>query len=51
MTRAELLDGLYMLRFFNDRAGRLLWFYKTTEIQDKDIKRAEEVKAFLESEE
>ena len=43
MTKAEILDGLYMLRFFNDRAGRLLWFDKETEIQDKDIKRAEKI--------
>lgn len=43
MTKAEILDGLYMLRFFNDRAGRLLWFDKTTELQDKDIKRAEKI--------
>jgi hypothetical protein len=43
MTKAEILDGLYMLRFFNDRAGRLLWFDKTMELQDKDIKKAEKI--------
>lgn len=43
MTKAEILDGLYMLRFFNDRAGRMLWVDKPTEIQDKDIKRAEKI--------
>lgn len=46
MTREErsnLIDKLKQLRFFNQRAGRELWSDKSHEIQDKDIKNADEI--------
>lgn len=41
--RSKLLDKLEQLRFFNQRAGRELWGDKPREIQDKDIKNADEI--------
>ena len=39
----EIIDGLEMLEFFNQRAGRELWMDKPKDIQEKDIKRAQEI--------
>lgn len=41
MTRAELIDKLEMLRFFNQRAGRQLWADKDKTTQDVDIQNAD----------
>lgn len=43
MNREEIIDGLEMLKFFNQRAGRELWNDKPKEVQDKDIAKAEEI--------
>lgn len=43
MTRTDVLDGLRMLRFFNQRAGRELWFDKTEPAQEEDIEHTEKV--------
>ena len=43
MSREEIIDGLEMLKFFNQRAGRELWNDKSKEVQDKDIAKAEEI--------
>ena len=43
MNKQEIIDGLEMLLFFNQRAGRELWNDKLKEIQDKDIAKAEEI--------
>lgn len=37
----KLIDGLAMLRFFNQRAGRELWQSKPKEVQDKDVENAD----------
>lgn len=42
-TMDKLIDGLAMLRFFNQRAGRELWQSKPKEVQDYDISTAEEI--------
>ena len=34
---AEALDLLDKFSFFNQRAGRELWFYKAKEVQEQDI--------------
>lgn len=39
----NLIDGLAMLRFFNQRAGRELWQNKPTEVQNHDIFTADEI--------
>lgn len=39
----NLIDGLAMLRFFNQRAGRELWQNKPTEVQNYDIFTADEI--------
>lgn len=39
----KLIDGLAMLRFFNQRAGRELWQNKPKEVQDYDISTADEI--------
>lgn len=39
----KLIDGLAMLRFFNQRAGRELWQNKPTEVQNHDIFTADEI--------
>ena len=43
MNKEEIIDGLEMLKFFNQRAGRELWNDKPKEVQDKDIAKAEEI--------
>ena len=43
MSREDIIDGLEMLKFFNQRAGRELWNDKQKEVQDKDIAKAEEI--------
>ena len=43
MSKEELIDGLEMLKFFNQRAGRELWQSKPKNIQDEDIERAEKI--------
>ena len=43
MNKQEIIDGLEMLSFFNQRAGRELWNDKSKEIQDEDIAKAEEI--------
>lgn len=39
----KTIDGLEMLLFFNQRAGRELWGDKPKEMQDKDIENAEKI--------
>ena len=39
----KLIDGLAMLRFFNQRAGRELWQNKPKEVQNYDIFTADEI--------
>lgn len=39
----KLIDGLAMLRFFNQRAGRELWQTKPKEVQNYDIFTADEI--------
>ena len=39
----EIIDGLEMLEFFNQRAGRELWMDKPKDIQEADMKRAQEI--------
>ena len=39
----KLIDGLAMLRFFNQRAGREVWQNKPKEVQDYDISTADEI--------
>ena len=43
MPPEKLIDKREMLRFFNERAGRELWQEKDKEIQDADIKNADEI--------
>ena len=43
MNREEIIDGLEMLKFFNQRAGRELWNEKKKEVQDQDIEKADEI--------
>jgi len=43
MNKQETIDGLEMLLFFNQRAGRELWQEKSKDVQDKDIAKAEEI--------
>ena len=43
MNKAEIIEGLSMLSFFNQRAGRELWNDKPKNVQDEDIARAEEI--------
>ena len=40
-NREKIIDGLEMLRFFNQRAGRELWAYKPHNIQEQDILNAD----------
>lgn len=39
----KLIDGLAMLHFFNQRAGRELWQSKPKAVQDYDISTADEI--------
>ena len=43
ISRAEAIDGLERLLFFNQRAGRELWHDKPKEVQDADIESAERI--------
>ena len=37
----KVIDGLEMLRFFNQRAGRELWTDKPHDVQEQDISNAD----------
>lgn len=39
--REKVIDGLEMLRFFNQRAGRELWAGKPHDVQEQDISNAD----------
>ena len=39
----KIIDGIEMIEFFNQRAGRELWMDKPKDIQEKDMKRAQEI--------
>ena len=39
----KIIDGIEMIQFFNQRAGRELWMDKPKDIQEKDMKRAQEI--------
>lgn len=41
--REKVIDGLEMLRFFNQRAGRELWADKPRGIQETDIANADAI--------
>lgn len=41
INREKVIDGLEMLRFFNQRAGRELWTDKSYDIQETDIANAD----------
>lgn len=41
MNREKIIDGLEMLRFFNQRAGRELWADKPHDVQEQDISNAD----------
>ncbi len=41
MEISEIIEKLYMLIFFNQRAGRELWAIKPRSVQDEDIASTE----------
>ena len=41
IDREKVIDGLEMLRFFNQRAGRELWIDKPYDVQEQDISNAD----------
>lgn len=43
--KGKVIDGLEMLRFFNQRAGRELWADKPHDIQETDIANADAIYA------
>lgn len=43
--REKVIDGLEMLRFFNQRAGRELWADKPYGVQETDIANADAIYA------
>ena len=43
MTYNEIIDGLEMMDFFADRAGKELWFDKPTDIQNQDIAKHHQI--------
>ena len=43
IDREKVIDGLEMLRFFNQRAGRELWADKPHDIQEMDIANADAI--------
>lgn len=43
MEIEKIIDGLEMLDFFNQRAGRELWQIKPKEVQDRDIENADRI--------
>ena len=45
MDREKVIDGLEMLRFFNQRAGRELWADKPHDVQETDIANADAIYA------
>jgi hypothetical protein len=46
INREKVIDGLEMLRFFNQRAGRELWADKPHDIQETDIANADAIYAY-----
>jgi Zn finger protein HypA/HybF involved in hydrogenase expression len=43
LDREKIIDGLEMLQFFNQRAGRELWADKPHDIQEMDISNADAI--------
>lgn len=43
--REKVINGLEMLRFFNQRAGRELWTDKPHDVQEQDISNADAIYA------
>ena len=41
LDKEKIIDGLEMLRFFNQRAGRELWTDKPYNVQEQDISNAD----------
>lgn len=39
----KIIDGIEMIEFFNQRAGRKLWMNKPKDIQDADIQKEQEI--------
>lgn len=39
----KIIDGIEMVEFFNQRAGRELWMNKPKDIQDADIQKEQEI--------
>lgn len=39
----KIIDGIEMIEFFNQRAGRELWMNKPKDIQDADIQKEQEI--------
>lgn len=39
----KIIDGIEMIEFFNQRAGRELWMNKPKEIQEEDLKKENEI--------
>ena len=39
----KIIDGIKMIEFFNQRAGRELWIDKPKDIQDVDIQKEQEI--------
>ena len=39
----KIIDGIEMIQFFNQRAGRELWMNKPKDIQDADIQKEQEI--------
>lgn len=43
IDREKVINGLEMLRFFNQRAGRELWGDKQHDVQETDIANADAI--------
>ena len=39
----KIIDGIEMIEFFNQRAGRELWMNKPKDIQEEDLKKENEI--------
>ena len=39
----KIIDGIEMIEFFNQRAGRELWMDKPKDIQEEDLKKENEI--------
>lgn len=39
----KIIDGIEMIEFFNQRAGRELWMNKPKDIQEADIQKEQEI--------